>query len=282
MPTKSQVSLLVAGALCVCVALFRTPQQNFITRDVLPKLKSDIIASYQQRQQTTWQQPRGVKLVDFAAPSGNFCPFKPPANATNSGGWNYTAAMIKQNHCKFDPGFGGELVSFLGRATLVDVGAGVGQLGHFLQKHPSNITWFGFDGGYNIESLRGRHLAVRDDRTHVVPKVCWMDASVPLPDTEQTFDWTLSVEVGEHIARQHEAVFMDNLARLCRTGVILTWAVEGQGGFHHVNCRNNDYIIAQMERRGFKYDEPQSMHFRKSVTDLGWLRGTIMVFWKRN
>ena len=75
---------------------------------------------------------------------------------------------------------------------------------------------------------------------------------------------------------------MDNLARLCRKGVILTWAVERQPGFHHVNCRNNDYVIAQMERRGFKYDKPQSMHFRKSVKALWWLRRTIMVFLKQN
>ena len=119
-----------------------------------------------------------------------------------------------------------------------------------------------------------------DDDTYVVPKVCWMDASVRLPPLKQTFDWTISVEVGEHIDKKYESIFLDNLVALCRRGVILTWAVPGQAGFRHINCQNNDYIIEQMEQRGLTYDEKQSMHFRKSVTSLKWLRRTIMVFWK--
>ena len=31
--------------------------------------------------------------------------------------------------------------------------------------------------------------------------------------------------------------FLDNIVRHARIGVVLSWAVPGQGGFHHVNGR---------------------------------------------
>jgi hypothetical protein len=36
--------------------------------------------------------------------------------------------------------------------------------------------------------------------------------------------------------------------------IVLTWAHPGQGGFHHVNCREKSYIIEQMEKRGVKFE----------------------------
>ena len=63
--------------------------------------------------------------------------------------------------------------------------------------------------------------------------------------------------MGEHIPPEGEQAFMDNLVRLARPGggiIILTWAHPGQGGFHHVNCQEQSYIIEQMEKRGVKYD----------------------------
>lgn len=60
-------------------------------------------------------------------------------------------------------------------------------------------------------------------------------------------------------------------------GVLLTWAVEGQGGHSHVNERNNDYIRARMEERGLVNDSQEDDRIRKQVV-LGWLKSTVMVF----
>jgi 2-polyprenyl-3-methyl-5-hydroxy-6-metoxy-1,4-benzoquinol methylase len=51
------------------------------------------------------------------------------------------------------------------------------------------------------------------------------------------FDWILSLEVGEHIPHQLEDVFIGNLVRHAKKGIILSWAVPGQEGHHHVNNR---------------------------------------------
>lgn len=90
-------------------------------------------------------------------------------------------------------------------------------------------------------------------------------------------DWVLSLEVGEHIPAEYEDVFLDNVARHGQRGVILSWAIEGQGGSGHVNCRNNGYIIAKMEARGFRRDGPAEKVLREH-SKLSWFRDTIMVF----
>jgi len=44
-----------------------------------------------------------------------------------------------------------------------------------------------------------------------------------------------SLEVLEHIPAAHEHTALDNVARVAREGVVLSWATPGQEGFHHVN-----------------------------------------------
>lgn len=115
--------------------------------------------------------------------------------------------------------------------------------------------------------LEGVNTPVHGDDSHVVPHLCWTDASKPFY-LDRTFDVVLSKEVGEHIPPEGEASFMDNLVRLARPGggiIILTWAKPGQGGFHHVNCKEKSYIIEQMEKRGVKFHEAFTMELGSKI-----------------
>jgi hypothetical protein len=103
-----------------------------------------------------------------------------------------------------------------------------------------------------------------------------MDLTVP-QYLDRTFDWVMSMEVGEHIPAEFEQILLDNIARHAREGVLLTWAVPGQGGHHHVNMHTNDYIIKKLADRGFAYDGQESTGLR-SVAGLPWFTNTIMVF----
>ena len=203
----------------------------------------------------------------------------PPKFGIENGAWNYTKEVIAYYHVAFDPGFGKALMTYLQGATVADIGAGVGQFGFFLKQHNSDIKWHGFDGGYNVQDLYGQHTPLNGYENYTVPKVCWVDASKPftLPNKPE---WVVSIEVGEHIPKSREAVFLDNIVHNCRVGAVLTWAVVGQGGYKHVNCQNNDYIIEQMRTRNMTYDAAESTRFRQTVTNLPWLRNTIMVFKK--
>jgi hypothetical protein len=59
-------------------------------------------------------------------------------------------------------------------------------------------------------------------------------------------------------------------------GLILSWAVEGQGGFRHINTHNNNYIIAKVENYGFKYNKEVSEKFRAQFDN--WFKNSLMVF----
>jgi hypothetical protein len=209
------------------------------------------------------------------------CPFKPPGGGDSaiqtSGGWLYDESVIAAHHVAFDDGFGTALVAFLGSSSIYDIGAGVGQLGRLLENKQAPVDYAGFDGGNNIESMWGKTTPMRGDPYHVVPEICWIDAAVPVTLPER--DWVLSIEVGEHIPLEYEAQFIDNLVGICTTGVIMSWAVPGQGGRGHINEKTNAYLVDEMRKRGFEYDIAQTTLFRKSVSGgTKWLRGSLMVF----
>lgn len=61
--------------------------------------------------------------------------------------------------------------------------------------------------------------------------------------------------------------------------IILSWAIEGQPGDGHINCRSNKYIISKMDQLGFKLDTPASQYLR-SCAGLWWFKNTLMFFEK--
>lgn len=78
-------------------------------------------------------------------------------------------------------------------------------------------------------------------------------------------DMTLSIEVAEHIEERFVDHYLDTLAN--GKIVVMTHAVPGQGGFHHVNCQPSEYWTAKMEARGYALD-PHTQFWRdKSKAD---------------
>ena len=106
-----------------------------------------------------------------------------------------------------------------------------------------------------------------------------MDLSIPIYHLDK-YDWILSVEVAEHIPVEFEMVYLTNLIKHAKEGVILSWAKEGQGGFSHVNERNFDYVKYKMESMGVKHDLDASVYLKKSAK-LSWIKDNINVFRKK-
>ena len=105
-----------------------------------------------------------------------------------------------------------------------------------------------------------------------------LDLSTPF-DLNRTFDWVISLEVGEHIPHQYETVFIENIVKHASRGVILSWAVKGQGGTGHFNEQNNDYIKSIFTNYGFINDLKAETLLREKAS-LGWFKNTILVFRK--
>jgi hypothetical protein len=91
----------------------------------------------------------------------------------------------------------------------------------------------------------------------------------------------MSLEVGEHIPKDYEQVFLDNLVKHSNKFIILSWAIPNQIGDGHVNCQPNDYIINELDKRGFTFNPIESQKVREKNV-IWWFKNTFMVFFKKN
>ena len=110
--------------------------------------------------------------------------------------------------------------------------------------------------------------------------VKFADLSIPIV-FEDKFDVVVSLELGEHIPAEYETVLFQNIIRHAKQGVLLTWAVPGQPGHHHVNNHPNEYVIKRMEEFGFTYDQAASGQLR-AAAKYDWFRNTCMMFWRKS
>ncbi|MHA1966579.1 MAG: methyltransferase domain-containing protein [Candidatus Hodarchaeales archaeon] len=147
---------------------------------------------------------------------------------------------------------------------IIDAGCGQGKYVELLQN--AGMVCRGYDG--NPET---RELTNNTCRT--------LDFAKPV--TIKPADMVVSLEVGEHIPEKFEQIFIKNLAHLAKKMIILSWAIPEQGGYGHVNCRDNIYIMCQVRKYGFIFNSKLSEYLRQGST-LSWFKRTLMVFKNNN
>jgi cyclopropane fatty-acyl-phospholipid synthase-like methyltransferase len=147
--------------------------------------------------------------------------------------------------------------------SLVDFGCGMGNYVKTFQENKINAI--GFDGNPNTPELTNNLCKVLDLS---VSKIF-----------DEPFDWVMSLEVGEHLPTQFEDIFIGNLHNNNKYGIVLSWAIKGQGGHGHFNEQNNDYIKSKICQLGYVNDIESENKLRRESTLL-WFKNTIMVFRK--
>jgi len=155
-----------------------------------------------------------------------------------------------------------------------------GLIEFFKKEKPDMIYDFGCGAGLYVKDFRDNDLPVKGyDANPNTPTFCEgcevLDLSneINLPKV----DWVMSLEVGEHLPPKYETTFIENLVKHNKKGIILSWAVKGQGGSGHFNEQNNDYIIDRITSYGYTYDEELSKSLRSNCS-LRWFRNTLMIF----
>lgn len=148
--------------------------------------------------------------------------------------------------------------------SVVDIGAHRGVLVKELRQRGYDA--FGLDGIPKIERLTGG-LVKRCDFTG---------------DCSTFFgcaDCGLFLEVGEHIPRKYESRVIDNVSRIAKSRLIVSWAHEGVGvgKARHVNCRTQVYVASKFARHGWFVDDKLTGTLRKSVHSRSLLKERIMV-----
>ena len=131
-----------------------------------------------------------------------------------------------------------EIISIMRAKDLknaVDLGCGNGL--YVRQIRSAGFKCDGFDGNPLTEEMTEGLASVLDlSNTIFIGK----------------YDLVVSLEVGEHIPSMYEDIFLNNLTKTADKYIVLSWAIEGQRGTGHVNCRNNDWVIDQMKKREFR------------------------------
>jgi SAM-dependent methyltransferase len=148
--------------------------------------------------------------------------------------------------------------------TLLDLGCGPAYyVGEFIKE---GIQCDAFDGNpFTPELTKGLGKVV--------------DLSENM-DLGKTFDFVLSLEVGEHIPQEFEDVYINNVLKHSHNYVLLSWAVPGQTGDGHINEKSNDYIVDKITALGFEYDKDISTGLRNSA-QARWFKNTLMLFKKK-
>jgi hypothetical protein len=164
----------------------------------------------------------------------------------------------------FDAALAGELTLLLQDMSVCDFGCGLGKYVRWLRDRRFDCD--GYDGNPNTRELTGG--------------ICnTLNFAEPVR-LSRDYDAVMSFEVGEHIPKQFEPFFIDNLASHARRLLVMSWAVPGQDGDGHINCRSNSYIIKQLRRRGFRF-EPIASQMLRANCSLYWFKQTLMVFSRR-
>jgi len=164
-----------------------------------------------------------------------------------------------------DSGVAPSVYDLVRNRTVLDVGAGSGQYGRYLLSRGFPAEHYSaIDGALNVEPFTSDFVR-------------WADLTLPYERDEGPADWVLSLEVGEHIPASFEKTYIGTLHRNNRCGLILSWAVPGQGGKGHINCLTNEEVQERFGALGYTFDAAFAEGVRAKA-ELSWFKNTFMLF----
>lgn len=99
------------------------------------------------------------------------------------------------------------------------------------------------------------------------------------PDQDKRVRRVISLEVGEHIPAKLSDAYLNNLTSF-GGDIIMSWAIPGQAGVGHINCQTNDWVIEQMDKRGYSINVGKTQQLRTAVIGChcNWLKNTLFYF----
>lgn len=152
--------------------------------------------------------------------------------------------------------------------SCIDLGCGRGYYTNSINN--SGIPCIGIDGNPMTKVLAGEDFYIAD---------------LTYSHSFGNFDWALSLEVGEHIPKQYEDIYLTNIDQSANKGVIISWAIPNQSGDGHINCKTNDEVISMFDRVGFEIKYTPTISLRLQASEYPrvgwWFRDTLMVFMRK-
>lgn len=183
------------------------------------------------------------------------------ANGNKGGIWSLDEARVMHVH---SPALAQWLVDNLDKDQLViDFGCGKGTYLRMLDDN--GFKQVGYEGTPGISEIAEANVHEMDI-TFLIE-----------PDGE--YGTVLCLEVLEHIPAKDESGVLLNLKNHCNGKLVLSWAIEGQNGHGHVNCRNAEYVIPTIEALGFKINFLETHSARQAaIADTEFFGQSLYVF----
>jgi len=156
-------------------------------------------------------------------------------------------------------------------SPVIDLGAGNGELVAKLQEHGYDAI--GVDATPGIEDTT-HGLVFEMDLLNMDWSRTEIELRIFLPNC-----WMTCIEVGEHIDRADEWRLFGCFAQIWDGGLILSWAVPGQRGYGHINCRTPEYLrdaLARLPSTVPAFDEELTLKARQ-IAGGGWAK-KLLVF----
>ena len=196
---------------------------------------------------------------------------------SETGYWIGDSDDVFRHHC-FDLNLCNSLITFLKSEkinSVVDFGCGLGDYVKNIKKTNDDFK-FNIDGGSRIDIDGFDGNPYTEMLTSGTCKILDLSRIFYL---YKKYKWIICLEVGHHIPKHYESVFIKNLDNHNTEGIIISWPIEGQHGFSHINNRNNDYVKNIFANLGYTNDVTTENIFRTAAS-LTLFKNTIMVFRK--
>ena len=148
--------------------------------------------------------------------------------------------------------------------SILDVGCGEGHsVKYFVDRGCEAI---GIEGGINA-------ISNSPVKSHIIPHDYTKGPFIP----NKTYDAIWCCEFVEHV----EPKYIDNflITFTYAQYILMTHAIPGQSGYHHVNCQTDTYWINKLKEIGFAYNQDESLYLR-NLTKAKHIQERLLFFYK--
>ncbi|MCG8467731.1 MAG: class I SAM-dependent methyltransferase [Gemmatimonadetes bacterium] len=147
--------------------------------------------------------------------------------------------------------------------SVLDIGCGEGHSTRFYRS-------LGCDA-LGVDGSLGAHARSVVPDAHVVH-----DFTVGSFVPTRAYDLVWSCEFVEHVEARYEENFLETF-RGARRFLMMTHALPGQPGWHHVNCQPAEYWIERVSEIGFAFSETRTEQSRR-IAEAGHYKRTGLFF----
>lgn len=179
----------------------------------------------------------------------------------------FSAEYAAKKNWKLDEGLCRAIEAVIPKgASVNELGAGIGRYVEWMRENGWPRT-YGYDGIKNVETLSQGLVENFDLAGDFIQET--RGTAVLQSGYLQERDWSISVEVGEHIPEDLQWNFIERLAASAKYGVIVSYAIPGQRGHDHIFCRMPEWVACELGQRGWNLDQDRTLSARQAAGK-GW------------